>query len=84
MPRRKRRWSERSPRQKAAVIVPAIAHFALVGVAHADLSKRPAEQIRGPKWMWRLLTPANTSFTVAYLLWGRHKKPDPLALPSGD
>ncbi len=83
MTKSKRKWSELSPRGKAGIVALMIGHFALVGVAHADLSKRPAEQIHGPKWLWRMLTAANTSFTVAYLVWGRHKKADRLALPSG-
>lgn len=76
MSKRKRKWSELSPRAKVAVAGVAVAHVALVGVAHADLSKRPAAQIRGPKWAWRLLTASNTTFTVAYLIWGRHKTPE--------
>lgn len=83
MSKRKRKWSELSPRGKAGVVALIIAHFALVGVAHADLSKRPAEQIRGPKWLWRMLTTSNTTFTVTYLVWARHKNPDRPALASG-
>lgn len=73
MVKRKRKWSELSPKAKAGVVGVMIAHTALAGVAHRDLSRRPAEQIHGPKMLWRLLTAANTSFTVTYLLWGRHK-----------
>ncbi|HET8930767.1 MAG TPA: hypothetical protein VFN21_08940 [Acidimicrobiales bacterium] len=83
MSKRKRKWSELSPRAKVAVAGVAVAHVALVGVAHADLSKRPAAQIRGPKWAWRLLTASNTTFTVAYLIWGRHKSPNTPALSTG-
>lgn len=31
-------------------------------------------QIRGPKWVWRVLAVANSSFSVAYFVWGRHKR----------
>lgn len=48
-------------------------HLCLVGAAHVDLTKRPAEQVRGPKALWRVLTAANTSFSVLYFLWGRRK-----------
>lgn len=75
MPKIKRKWADLSPRSRVGVIVLFVIHTALVGVAHADLSRRPASQIRGPKLLWRVLTASNTSFTVAYLVWGRHKKP---------
>ncbi len=84
MAKSKRKWSDLSPQGKAGVVALVATHVVLVGVAHADLSKRPAAQIRGPKWVWRLLTGSNTGFTVAYLVWGRHRPVARGALPSGN
>lgn len=78
----KRKWSDLSPRGKAGVVALATVHVTLVGWAHADLSRRPAAQVHGPKWVWRILTGTNTAFTVAYLAWGRHRTPELRAVPS--
>lgn len=84
MSKPKRTWSELSPQAKAGLVGLAVVHTALVGVAHADLSRRPAAQIHGPKMLWRMLTALNTSFTLAYLFWGRHKRPDRPVLVTGN
>lgn len=62
-----------SPRGKKAVAAVLVLHFVLAGFTHRDLTKRSAELIRGPKWLWRVLTAANTSFIVLYFAWGRRK-----------
>jgi hypothetical protein len=36
-----------------------------------DISRRPADKVRGPKWLWRILGTANTSGSAAYWLVGR-------------
>lgn len=69
--KRKKKWSELSGAGKSAVVVALLTHVVLVGFAHRDLSSRPAEAIRGPKWLWRLATSANTGFIAAYFLVGR-------------
>lgn len=71
MSSRRNKWSEMSGTGKAAVVGALVAHVALVGLAHSDLSKRDAEQIRGPKWVWRMMTAANSSFVGVYFLLGR-------------
>jgi hypothetical protein len=38
-----------------------------------DLKKRPADQIRGPKWAWVLGSFVNTVGPVAYFGWGRRR-----------
>lgn len=70
---RKQTWSDLSPTAMRLVIGASVLHLCLVGAAHADLTRRPGEQIRGPKWLWRTLTVSNSSFSVAYFVWGRHK-----------
>ena len=42
----------------------------LVGVAERDLAHRPAAQLRGPKFAWRVVC-TNALGAVVYLVWGR-------------
>lgn len=72
---KRKKWSDLSGTGKAAVIGALAAHVALVGLAHSDLSRRDAEEIRGPKWVWRMLTATNASFSAAYFLFGRRPAP---------
>jgi hypothetical protein len=38
-----------------------------------DLSRRPADRVRGPKWLWRILGTANTAGSATYWLAGRRR-----------
>ena len=38
-----------------------------------DLSRRPADRLRGPKWLWRILGTANTAGSATYWLVGRRR-----------
>jgi hypothetical protein len=67
------KWSDLPPTAKKVLIGALVVHAGLIGITHTDLTNRPAEQIRGPKWLWRVFTVANSSSSVVYLLWGRHK-----------
>ncbi|MBS1847693.1 MAG: hypothetical protein JST73_05395 [Actinobacteria bacterium] len=68
---RKKKWSELSPAGKFGVVGALAAHVVLVGLAHRDLSHRPADEIRGPKWVWRMATAANSTMVGAYFLFAR-------------
>lgn len=71
-----RRWSDLSPRTRKLIIVGAVAESALKAVALVDLKRRPASEVRGPKWAWIPgLTVVNSAgiLPLAYLLRGRHK-----------
>jgi hypothetical protein len=72
-----RRWSDLSPRTRKLLIAGAAAESALKAVALVDLRKRPASEIRGPKWAWIPgLTVVNSAgiIPLAYLLRGRRKR----------
>ncbi len=73
---KRNKWSDLSGAGKAAVIGALAAHVALVGLAHSDLSKRADDEIRGPKWLWRMATASNASFSAAYFLFGRRTNPE--------
>jgi hypothetical protein len=67
-------WSELGPRARRLIVVGGTIDTALKVVALVDLSRRPAEQVRGSKrrWAWAL-TLVNSAgvLPVVYLLRGR-------------
>lgn len=46
-------------------------HFAAVAITWRDISRRPPQQIRGSKRLWRLTSAVNTLGALAYWLAGR-------------
>jgi hypothetical protein len=58
---------------KPALLLFAIGHVAVTAITWADLKRRPAEQIRGDKLVWRVLTALNTGNSVLYWLLGRRR-----------
>ena len=56
----------------------ALIHVPVTVLTWRDLNSRPADQIRGPRVLWRLLSAANTGGTVAYWLIGRRKAQESL------
>jgi hypothetical protein len=47
-----RKWSDLSERTRQLIIVTAVAESMLKTAALIDIKRRPASQIRGPKWLW--------------------------------
>ena len=75
-----RRWSSLSPRTRKIIVAGAVVESALKTVALVDLKRRPASQIRGPKWAWLPgLTVVNSAgiIPLAYLFRGRHRENSP-------
>ncbi len=62
-----------SPRQRAGIGVLAAAELVAKVAAARDIQRRPAEQIRGSKWLWRAALLVNTFGPLSYFLWGRRK-----------
>jgi hypothetical protein len=74
--RRSKSWRDLSERQKAAVVVAGAAELGMAAAAWADLARRPADQVRGPKWRWALLIAVNFIGPIAYFRLGRvHQAP---------
>jgi hypothetical protein len=60
--------------RRPAWLVPALAgHVLLAALVWRDLARRPATGVRGSKNLWRLLSAANTSGSLAYVLVGRKR-----------
>jgi hypothetical protein len=50
----------------------------VVAVAQRDIQGRPADQMRGPKLLWRLLC-LNALGAIGYFSWGRRPPAPPAA-----
>ncbi|MFF2317656.1 hypothetical protein ACFVTE_15470 [Arthrobacter sp. NPDC058097] len=77
--KKKKSWKELPPAARIGTIVIGAAQLAFLTAAQRDLSRRPAEQIRGSKMFWRLATLINFVGPGCYFAFGR--KPLPPATP---
>ena len=71
-----RKWSELSTRSRRLIIAAAATEGVLKTAAVVDIVRRPADQIRGPKWAWVPVVIAVNSFglvPLAYFAWGRRR-----------
>ena len=69
--KQKKQWKDLSGPQRAGAAVAGIIQFALLGAALWDLRRRPAEQVRGPKWLWGMVVFVNYVGPISYFLVGR-------------
>jgi hypothetical protein len=70
------RWSELSERKRTLLITAAVAEGILKLAALIDIKRRPASQIRGPKWLWAAVTAVVSSagvVPISYFLFGRRQ-----------
>jgi hypothetical protein len=72
--REKKRWSEMTPEQRIFTVVGAVIQMALLAAALRDISRRPADQIRGSKRAWRTASFVNFVGPIAYFLLGRKRQ----------
>ncbi len=68
--------SNLSKRNQRLLIAAAVAETSLKAAALIDLKRRPASQIRGPKWAWipalSILNSAGLA-PITYFVWGRKR-----------
>jgi hypothetical protein len=67
----KKKWSDLTPTQQRLICVAGAVELVLTTVALRDLAERPAEQVRGPKALWRLGAFVQPVGPIAYLTVGR-------------
>jgi hypothetical protein len=67
----KKRWTDFSGGQRAAILVASAIEVVLTSVALADLARRPRVQVRGPKPLWVLGCVFQPVEPIAYLAFGR-------------
>jgi hypothetical protein len=71
--KRKKRWSDLSPRQQRAIIAAGVVQNALLVAALIDLRRRPAEQVKGSKRLWVAVSFVNFIGPIAYFVFGRKR-----------
>jgi hypothetical protein len=74
----RRQWSDLSPRTRRLLSITAVAEGILKLAALIDLKRRPASQVRGPKWLWAtVLTIVSSAGVVpiSYFAFGRRQPP---------
>jgi hypothetical protein len=70
MARSKKKFSEYSPARQFWVAGVFILSLGLVAGGERDIQRRPAEQVRGSKLLWRLVC-LNALGALSYFRWGR-------------
>jgi hypothetical protein len=66
-----RRFHDLSPRSRTALIALGAVQISLNIAAQVDISRRSANQVRGSKIRWRLVSLINVFGPLAYFRWGR-------------
>lgn len=69
----KKKWDELTPAQQAGVGLLGIVQIGLLIGAQVDLSRRRADQVNGPKALWRVLSFVNFFGPLAYFTVGRRR-----------
>jgi hypothetical protein len=68
-----KRWADLSDGQRKLLVAAATAEAALKITALIDIQRRPADQIRGPKALWRAAMAVNLLGPVSYFAIGRKR-----------
>ena len=66
----KKTWKELSPMAKFGTISAALVQLSMLVAAQRDIARRPAEQIRGSKTLWRMATLVNFVGPGSYFTFG--------------
>lgn len=72
---RKKSWKELSPMAKFGTMTTAVIQLSLLIAAQRDIARRPAEQIRGSKALWRAATLINFIGPTSYFTVGVKRRP---------
>ncbi len=69
------KWKELSPGTRRLLIGAAVAEAGLKAAVLIDIKRRPAEQIRGPKWLWASSMIVNSAGVIplSYFAFGRRR-----------
>jgi hypothetical protein len=69
----RKRWSELSGRQQAAIVAAAVVQEALAAVTLWDLRRRPSTEVRGSKKLWVAAAFVNFIGPLTYFTVGRRR-----------
>ena len=70
----RKQWGDLSPRTRRLLISGAVAEGILKVAALVDIKRRPAGQVRGPKWLWAAVVAVVSSagvVPISYFVFGR-------------
>lgn len=67
----KKKWSDLTSGQQAAIVVAGCVQASLAAAAWADLARRPAEEVVGSKGKWAVIIAINFVGPLAYFARGR-------------
>ena len=70
----RKNWSELGSRDRRLIVVLGVLEVVLLAAALFDIRRRPAEQLRGPKWMWSALAFVDIVGPLAYFTCGRRSR----------
>jgi hypothetical protein len=67
------RWTQLTARQRGALAIRGVLQLGSLVVALQDLRNRPAQEVRGPKWLWAVVSCVNYLGLgpIAYFIFGR-------------
>lgn len=71
MTAKKKSWNDLTQKERSSVAVMGSIQIALAAFAWADLAKRPAAQVNGPKPLWAAIIAVNFIGPIAYFVKGR-------------
>lgn len=69
----RRDFTALSPVKQAAVVAITAWNLWLIVLSQRSLNRTPAEEIRGPKPLWRLACLTNSVGPLSYFRWGRRQ-----------
>ena len=70
----KKKWSELSTGAKVGIVIAAAVELVLTTLAFKDLRSRSRDEVRGPKWLWSLVSLVQPAGPIAYLVLGRRRR----------
>jgi hypothetical protein len=68
-----KRWSELSRTERSFIAGAMTVQLSLLAAALVDLQRRPSDQVKGPKRLWRAVAFVNFVGPISYFLFGRKK-----------
>jgi hypothetical protein len=72
----RKQWSDLSERNRKLLIAAGVVEGCLKIAALIDIKRRPASQIRGPKWLWATVVSVVSSagfIPISYFVFGRKR-----------
>ncbi len=66
-----KKWGDLSSTERTVVVAMSITQIVLLLAALTDIVRRPAAAIRGPRWLWFLVSFVNFVGPITYFVAGR-------------